>query len=365
MLQPVKIGIVGCGSVMNRYMDLIKRLRTDGLVEVSIACDNREHQLSIMKEKYGVERFTTNYEDVITSDDVDMVLVLTSMREHGPIAKAALQAGKHVLVEKPMAVTLEEAAELVEIAKTSPGHLVPAPHVVLSSTYNAMYHHIHHGDIGNIRLARARYGWAGPWWGQWFYREGGGPLFDLGVYNVTTLTGLIGPAKRVTAMAGISTPERVVDDELIKVETEDNFQITIDFGDNIFGVVTTGFTMQRYKSPAVELYGDKGTIQMLGDDWHPEGYELWQNEVGAWKLYDEKDIHWPWTDGVRHLAECIQNGEKPLITPEQGYHVIEIMIKALEAGRDGQTKLIESTFTPPTFEASEAIDTHLIHDRSE
>ena len=71
--------------------------------------------------------------------------------------------------------------------------------------------------------------------------------------------------------------------------------------------------MQKYRSPAFELYGTLGTIQMLGDDWAPEGYELWQNCVGAWQTYYETDPHWQWTEGLKHLVECIRGGRKPEI----------------------------------------------------
>lgn len=363
MTQPVRIGMIGCGSVSSKYLRLAEQLRWRGQAEVVVACDVDEMKRAVMWDTYGIGRFTTDYEEVIQADDVDLVLILTSMREHGPMACAALEAGKHVLVEKPMAINLEEAARLVETARHSPGYLLPAPHVVLSPTYQRMWQHIHQGDIGQVTLARARYGWAGPWWGQWFYRSGGGPLFDLGVYNVTSLTGWLGPVKRVTAMTGIAIPERVVDDELIRVETEDNFQILLDFGDNCFAVVTTGFTMQKYRSPAVELYGRTGTIQMLGDDWRPEGYELWQNNVGAWQVFEETDRAWPWPDGLRHMVECIHQQTRPIVTPEHAYHVTEVMIRALEAGRDGQTRPIESTFTPPTFwKEGEGTAAHLVHD---
>ncbi len=69
------------------------------------------------------------------------------------------------------------------------------------------------GEIGGLLSARARYGWAGPGWGRWFYEPGGGALFDLGVYNVTSLCGFFGPARRVTAMTGVAIPERIVDGE--------------------------------------------------------------------------------------------------------------------------------------------------------
>jgi predicted dehydrogenase len=366
MTQPVRVGVVGCGSVMQRpYMTIMERLRSQGKVEAVVACDVKEERRDVVLNRFAFQRFTTDYEEVVSAEDVDLVLVLTSMQQHGPITRAALEAGKHVLVEKPMSTDLAEAAQIVELAKRSPGHLVPAPHVILSPTYQTIWQRIHRGDIGKPYLARAIYGWAGPSWGQWFYQPGGGSLFDLGVYNVVSLTGLLGPVKRVTGFVGTAIPERIVDGELMQVQADDNAHVLLDFGNAVYAVVTTGFTLQKYRAPAIEIYGSKGTIQMLGDDWDPEGYELWQNGTGAWQLYDETDPNWPWTDGLRHLVECIQTGAKPIITPEHGFHVLEIMLKAQEAGRDGQAKIIESTFTPPSFAAADEDEArHLIHDRS-
>lgn len=366
MGEMVRVGVVGCGSVMSRcYMELARALRVDGVAEVVAACDVKEVKREFVREECGISNFTTDYRELVNSDEVEAVLVLTSMLEHGPITREALEAGKHVLVEKPMAVTLEEAAGLVELARTSPGHLVCAPHVVLSPTYQAMWRRIRRGDIGKVHLARARYGWAGPWWGKWYYQAGGGPLFDLGVYNVTSLTGWLGPVRRVVAMTGTAIPERTVDDEVINVDQEDNYQILLDFGNALFASVTTGFSMQRYRSPAIEVYGGEGTIQMMGDDWAPEGYELWQNSVGAWQIFDGTDRSWPWTDGFRHLVECIREDRKPVMTPEHAYHVLEVMVKAMQSGRDGEAKAVESTFSPPEFaEELDAEAAHLVHDRS-
>jgi predicted dehydrogenase len=366
-VKPVRIGIVGCGSVMRGpYTNQIKRIQQSGTpIEVVAACDIAPEAERFVRERFGDIPFSTDYRAVVESQDVDLVLVLTAMPAHGPVSRAALQAGKHVLVEKPMAVTLEQAAELVELSRSSPGFLHPAPHVVLSPTYQAIWRRIQRGDIGQPLQARARYGWNGPSWGKWFYQPGGGSLFDLGVYNVVALTGLLGPAKRVTAMTAVTRPERVVDGAPMRVEAEDNAHVLIEFPNAVLGVVTTGFTMQKYRSPAIEIYGSEGTIQMLGDDWDPDGYELWQNKVGAWQIFEETDPGWPWTDGLRHLVESIQAGVRPIITPEHGYHALEIMIKAQAAGRDGQARAIESTFTPPAFfDDREQLAQHLIHDRA-
>ncbi len=367
MSNPVRIGVVGCGSVMQHsYSRQINNLKMRGEVETVIACDVKEERKPIVTgPDFGYQRFTTDFEEVVAASDVDLVLVTTSMREHGMVTKAALEAGKHVLVEKPMAHNLEEAAEILALAKKSKGWLMPAPHVMLSPTFQKMWRHIRNGDIGTPYLARGFYGWSGPNWGKWFYEPGGGSMFDLGVYNVVSLTGLLGPAKRVTGLIGTAIAERIVDGEMTKVQTDDNVQLCIEFAGNCFAVVTTGFTIQKYRTPGLEIYGSKGTIQMLGEDWDPNGYELWENNTGAWKVYPESDPNWPWADGINHLVHCIRNGERPGCNPEQAYHVIEIIEKGRIAGKSGMAQTIESSFTPLSFRLPEEEEAaHLIHDRT-
>ena len=104
---------------------------------------------------------------------------------------------------------------------------------------------------------------------------------------------------------------------------------------------------------------------MLGDDWDPDGFELWQNSVGAWKVFKETDPNWPWTDGLGHLVECVRNGERPLVRPEHALHVLEIILKAQQSGREGRALPIESTFARPVFaEPVTAAAAHLEHDRT-
>ncbi len=360
----VRLGIIGCGNVLSAYRAAIDKLRARGLAEVLLAC-GRESQRAAACAELHIEHFTTNEKEVTDSPDVDLVLILTSMPHHGHLARAALEAGKHVLVEKPLATDLGEAATLVQLATRSPGHLVCAPFTILSPTFQTMAHRISRGDIGKPCSARARYGWSGPWWSEWFYKPGGGCLFDLGVYCVTSLTGLLGPARRVMAMTGVAISQREVNGQTIDVEAEDNAQVLLDFGEGAFAVVTSGFTMQQYRTPALEVYGTTGTIQMLGDDWDPDGYELWQNSAGAWQLFKETDPNWSWTDGLRHLVECIRDGTKPLVPPSHALHVFEIMLKAQQSGREGRALAIDSTFTRPAFaEEVRKEAAHLVHDRA-
>ena len=319
-IKPIRLGVIGCGNVLGAYRAAIDKLRAHGSVETVIAC-GRESQRADACAALGITQFTTDAREVIASPEVDIAIILTSMPEHAPLARAALEAGKHVLVEKPLATTLDDARPLVELASRSPGHLVCAPFTILSPTFQTIARRVRHGDIGKPCSARARYGWAGPWWSEWFYKPGGGCLFDLAVYCFTSLTGLLGPVKRVSAMTGVAIPEREINGRKIRVEAEDNAQVLLDFGDACFAVVTSGFTMQQYRTPALEVYGSTGTIQMLGDDWDPDGYELFQNGVGCWQVFKETAPDWSWTDGLRHLVECIHSGSRPLVTPE---HALQI-----------------------------------------
>jgi predicted dehydrogenase len=362
-MHPLRLGVIGCGNVLDAYRVVIERLRARGEVEVTMAC-GREAQRAAAAA-LGGGKFTTKEDDVIGSPEVDVVMILTSMPQHARLATAALNAGKHVFVEKPLATNFDDAKALVKLAATSKGHLICAPFTILSPTFQTMAGRIGAGDIGKPCLARARYGWAGPWWSEWFYKAGGGCLFDLGVYCFNSLTGLLGPAKRVSAMMGVAIPEREINGRKIKVEAEDTAQVTLDFGGTCFGVVTSGFTMQQYRNPGLEIYGTTGTIQMLGDDWDPEGYELWQNAAGCWQVFKETMPDWPWADGLRHMVECIHAGKKPLVTPEHALHVLEIMLKAQEAARTGRTIEIESRFELPKFGAAQSNEpAHLMHDRS-
>ncbi len=360
----IRIGVLGLGSVFyGPYMAMIERLAAAGRARVTAVYDIDEGKRRAAGTRIGVDPGLAAPEAVIENDDVDLVLVLTSMNEHGPLAGAALKAGKHVLVEKPMATSLEEAAGLLRLAADAPGHLVCAPHILLSPTFRAVHAHVEAGDIGRPLLARARYGWSGPDWGRWFYERGGGALFDLGVYNVTALCGLLGSAQRVTAMAGVAIPERMVEGELVRVQAEDNAHVLIDFGEARFASVTTGFTMQRYRSPAVELYGSEGVLQLLGDDWAPDGYELWRNSRGAWELFPESDPGWQWTEGLRHLVECIETGREPVTRPEHAYHALEIMLAAKAAAADGRAREIDSDFPRPELATLEhRTDGRRVHD---
>jgi len=345
---PVRLGIIGCGRVLSGpYQPVLERLLAAGAAEVTVACDTVPDREAFVRDTFGAKRFTTDHRDILEADDVDVVLVLTPPTSHAALVIEALEAGKHVLVEKPVALDMTDATRVLAAWRAGTGHLVCAPFTTLSPTYAAIADLVHDGRIGRILTARTIYGWAGPDWGKWFYTgAGGGPLFDLGVYNLTTLTGLVGPVKRVAALSGIAVPRRTVDGDEIEPDVDDNFQLVLDHGDGVLSTLTTGFTIQALRTPALELYGETGTVQMLGADWQPDGYELWENELGAWTLCPETDPGWQYADGLGHLVNAIRSGTAPTLQPEHAVHVLEVMLLAKESGRDGLTRDVTTTFTP-------------------
>jgi predicted dehydrogenase len=360
----VRIAVLGLGSVFSGpYRVRLEQLARKGRAAVTVVYDPDPARRRWAADTFGC-RESADEAGLLAAADVDAVLVLTSMLEHAGLAVRALQHGKHVLVEKPMATSLDDASRLIAAARDADRVLVCAPHILLSPTYRELHRRVHSGAIGTPLLARARYGWSGPWWGSWFYRPGGGALFDLGVYNVTSLCGFMGAVRRVTAFVGTAIPERVVDGARIQVESEDNAHLLLDFGRSRFASVMTGFTIQKYRSPAIELYGQDGVLQLMGDDWAPEGFEQWQADAGVWEVHPEVDPDWPWTEGAAHLVDCIERGHRPVTRPEHAYHALEVMLAARESARTGRVVEIRSEFPDLDYSTLREVvtDRRALHD---
>jgi predicted dehydrogenase len=266
------------------------------------------------------------------------------MRQHASLAIDALTAGKDVLLEKPMATTLADGARLLDVAEQSERLLLCAPHVVLSPTFRALHDRLRQNDIGRVLSARARYGWQGPEWAAWYYEKGGGSIFDLGIYNIVSLCGLLGPVRNVSAMVGTAVKSRRVLGADMPVEVDDTAHILMDFGDQRFASMTTGFVIRNMRSPAIELYGETGVLQLLGEDWAPNGFERWHADGGPWEVYAETAPTWPWTDGLPHFVDCIEEGKEPVLRPEHAYHALEVALAATTASNDGRTQPIQSSF---------------------
>ena len=299
-LNKIKIGLIGCGSVSRMYLPHLTKCP---FAEIISVCDIIPEKAKIAAEKFKVPNYYPHIDQLLAGPRFDMMVTLTDMQEHGRLNKLALQAGRHVWSEKPMANTYKEGRELLDLAKSKGLRIWGAPAVVNSPQFAFMAKTIQEGKLGNVSAAHAHYGHLGPHWSAFFYERGGGSMPDLGVYNLATLTGLLGPAKSVVAMTSIVTPERTVENKgKIKVEAEDNAMVLMEHGNGTISHVQCGFNYfdpyghqgTGQERPTISIWGTKGNMSLVGYDWAPFGVDLatLENEKGARYVPDPETYVW-------------------------------------------------------------------------
>jgi predicted dehydrogenase len=293
---------------------------------------------------------------MLTGATFDLLVNLTDMQEHGRLNKQALQAGKHVWSEKPMANTYHEGRELLDLAGKKGLRIWGAPAVVNSPQFAFMSKSIQEGKLGNISCAHAHYGHLGPTWSAFFYEKGGGSLPDLGVYNLATLTGLLGPARYVTAMTSIITPTRKTENKgEIKVEAEDNAMVLMDHGNGVLSHVQSGF---NYFDPyghsgtgqnqhTIAVWGTKGNMGLVGYDWAPFGVDLATLDHEEPERLVSDAGTYVWQQGASVIAEALVTGKEPLITAEHALHVLEVIEAARKSSAAASRIPLQSTFRWP------------------
>ena len=179
---------------------------------------------------------------------------------------------------------------------------------------------------------------------------------DLAVYNITSLTGLLGPARRVTAMLSIVTPERTVGDKgRIAVEEEDNAMLLMDHGQGVISHVQSGF---NYFNPhghdgsgerrhTIAIVGSAGYMGLVGYDWAPLGVDLATKAAPAIERHAADPGGYIWQQGAALAAECLATGKELLVTPEHALHVLEIITAARASSATGQRIDLTSAFRWP------------------
>jgi predicted dehydrogenase len=297
--------------------------------------------------EFGVPNVFTSVDRMLAEVPSDLLVNLTSMQAHAAVSLKALRAGRHVWSEKPLATSLAAGRRLLAEARRRRRILLAAPNSPASPAFAAAARLIRSGALGKVYQIRGRYGWSGPTWSPSFYAKGGGPLPDLGVYNLTTLTGLMGPARAVAAMAGIGTPvRRMHDGARVRPTAPDNVVLLLDFGDARFGVVQTGFVGVRTDDRStIEIIGTKGTVNFLGHDWDPKGLEVFTSGAKDWRRVATDQRGYRWERGARDLAEALADGRAPAGLPAaHALHVLEIMLATERAARTGRRVPVRSRF---------------------
>ena len=352
--KKLRVAVIGCGSVSNRYLP---QLLSSPLIQVVSLCDIKPERAVEQNKQYNVNAKTyTNIDQMLAGEPFDMMVTLTDMQVHGELNKKALMAGKHVWSEKPMANTYAEGKALLDLAKRKKLRIWGAPAVVNSPQFAFMNKTIQEGKLGRLASAHGQYGHTGPTWSAFFYEKGGGSMTDLGVYNMATLTGLLGPARSIMAMTSIVNNERTVDDKgKIKVEAEDNAHVLLEHDKGVISHVMCGF---NYFDPhgheatnqslhSIQIYGDHGNMRLIGYDWETNGVVLDTSWTEPPVLTATDKGGYEWQEGARVVGESIINGIEPLINVEHALHVLEIIEAARKSSATGMKIKLTSTFKWP------------------
>lgn len=353
----IRTGVIGCGSVSNAYLPELTRCP---FVEVVSLCDIKPERAQRQAERFRIGHHYPHIDAMLAGEPFDFLVVLTDMQVHEGINRRALEAGKHVWSEKPIANTLAAGQELLRLARQKQVRLWGAPITVQSPQFAFMARTLAAGKLGRVAAAHADYGHEGPDWSAFFYEKLGGSMPDLAVYNLTTLTGLLGPVRHVTAMLSIVTPERTVNDKgRIRVTEEDNAMVLMDHGHGVLSHVQSGF---NYFNPhghdgsgeqrhTLTLVGSRGFMGLVGYDWAPLGVDLATEDAPKLKRHATDAQGYVWQQGAALAAECLVTGKELLLTPEHALHVLEIITAARESQATGRRIALTSSFSWPVVTA--------------
>ena len=352
----VRLAVLGCGDVAFRtYFSGLQKF-DHSRTQVIALCDPVTERAQRAASLFPSADTLTSLNDLTQRSDIDGVINLTPAPLHADTSAALLAAGFHVLSEKPLATTVDQGAALITCAESAGKLLLCAPAVMATPRMHWIQDIIRSGAIGAVTHAFARLATMGPaGWDEYtgdptvFYAPGVGPAVDLGVYLITTLTGLFGPATRVQAMGGIVIPERTITiprlyGQRIVVQTPDLISMQLAFADNRFATIISSFAMPSNRGPVLEIIGERGVIAVTDemDYWVGQGVDLFQFESSAfgpegWSRTgpgeDEPLLH----AGPRHFVDCINGETQPVMTARHALHVLDVMNAADRSIQTGES----------------------------
>lgn len=369
--RPVKLGVLGAGMIATYSYGVIPNLHhIANKVELVAVADPLFDRAQEAQRQFDIPEAYPSLEAMLERADIDAVANLTPIPYHGETSLKILQAGKHLASEKPIATSMEQADLLLETAAKNGLSFVCAPPDMISPVYGEARRLVGEGTIGRPAFARVRSSHGGPASGawpndpSWFYQQGSGPLFDMGVYGIHEITGILGPARRVVAFSGITEPTRTVRGgpfagKQIEVTADDNTLFMLDFGQSTFAVIDGTFNVNAAKSPKIEIFGRAGTLNIADLRQIRAGappLEVFRLDavpgIGGWIALDapallqaeERYQRLHRAILVDHLVDCIRHMRKPVLSAEHARHALEIMLMAIESARTGRAIELTTSF---------------------
>lgn len=348
--KKVKVGLIGCGNISSTY---IKVMRTFAMLELVACSDRVPERAQAQAAAFCIPRVCST-EELLNDPEIDIVVNLTPPGHHASIALAALEAGKSVYNEKPLAVTREEAQQLLETARTKGLRIGCAPDTFLGAGLQTCIHLITSGAIGIPLAAVGHLMWIGPevWHPEpdFFYQPGGGPLFDMGPYFLTAFISMLGPIKRVCSSTRLNTPQRRILSQphhgrVLQVEIPTHVVGILDFVSGPVATLITSFDVLQHNLPWMEVYGTEGVLSVPDPHTFGGPVRIHRYDHGNWKdvpltnsySEDSRGI------GIADMAHAIRTERMHRANAEVAYHVLDTMHALLESSKQGRHIELSST----------------------
>ncbi|MBQ5972982.1 MAG: Gfo/Idh/MocA family oxidoreductase [Oscillospiraceae bacterium] len=354
-MKTVKIGIVGCGAISGIYLENITNMFSE--IEVLGVCDLIPERAENAAKKYGVPKLYKDMYELFADPEVDIVLNITRPYEHFDVSLAALKAGKNVYSEKPLAATLAEGRTLWALAREKGLMLGGAPDTFLGAGIQTSRKLIDDGFIGRPIGATAHMiGHGHETWHpdpEFYYKHGGGPLFDMGPYYLTALVNLLGNVSEVSAMTQTAFAQRRITSqphfgEIIDVDVPTYVSGTMRFASGAIGTLFTTFDVYYDAGEKIEIYGTEGTLFVPDPNGFGGPVRLLRPEDGTVReiplAFDYKQNSRAL--GLADMAHALLTGRRYRANSDMTLHVLEIMEGFITAGAEKRLVTIESRFEP-------------------
>lgn len=350
----MKAGLLGCGNISAIYAQAGRRFRNVDLV----ACADLDYaRAQSAAEQHGIPH-PMHVEQMLATDQIEVVINLTVPSAHAEVAHAALMQGKHVYGEKPLALKRREAREVIGLAREKGLRVGCAPDTFLGAGLQTCRRLIDAGAIGEALGGSAFLLSPGPehWHPNpgFFYQKGAGPLFDMGPYYLTALTTLLGPVLRVSGSARASFARREILSEplagqQIDVETPTHVAGLLEFESGPIVTLVTSFDVKAHGMPHMEIYGSEGTLSLPDPNTFGGPVRIRRHKEAEWS---EVPLAGAYADnsrgvGLSEMIAAIEAGREHRANARTAYHVLDIMHGILDSAAGGRHIEIASSMTRP------------------
>jgi predicted dehydrogenase len=358
MTTPVKVGVIGCGNISGIYLK--NGTRQDAPFDVLdvVACADLDMARAQAKAtEYGIPKAVT-VADLLADPAIEIVLNLTTPNAHTGIARAALEAGKSVYNEKPLTIQREDGRTLLALAAEKGLLVGGAPDTFMGAGLQTCRKVIDDGVIGKpvsavaFMVCHGHEGWhPDP---EFYYKAGGGPMFDMGPYYLTALVSLIGPVRHVMGATQITFPERTITSQpkagtRITVDVPTHVTGLLEFEAGAIGTIITSFDVWASELPLLEIHGTEGTLSV--SDPNQFGGPVCVRRMGdsAWREVPLTHAHAENSRGlgVADMALALRTGSPQRASGELTYHVLDIMHAIHDSAAQGRRIVLDSGVARP------------------